>query len=381
MEKIMLSPSVTRSQSVLADFAKNRIDDPFHKPTGMSGKLYPNGEFTLGYVPPKRKTEKEQRYDDAYDYQTVTVDVPRMVGKRVLYSLEETLNRDIILDHPLGLSTLTNSHNRTKTVRKPRGSKGISGLGKRTIRNGAWILQKSYGKKQLGFLTVTLPSFPERPDILALLAIEWSELTRQFLQEFSREIKRSGNKAVWVGCTEIQEKRLRERGEVAPHLHLVYHAHKGDYRWFITADKIREIWSRVIGNVIEAALLETVEVNTKAAIDTKTVKKDASAYLGKYMSKGGEAVKAMEEGGMSEAIPSAWWHCCTQLKKMIHSLITDVPQDVKRAIHQKVDLVKRKVMLYLMPITINDKTFGYVGKFKRSLCHDRNLLQLLESFY
>ncbi len=211
--------------------------------------------------------------------------------------------------------------------------------------------------------------------------VEWSELVRVFIQEFSREIKRSGNKAVWVGCTEIQEKRFQKHGEVAPHLHLVYHAHNGDYRWFITADKIRAIWKRILENKIREWFEQDVEVDTKAAIDTKTVRKDAGAYLGKYLSKGGKVVKEMAEKGMAECIPSAWWHCCKELKKMIKSMVCDVPQDVKRAIHQKIDLVKRGVMAYLMPIIINDRSFGYVGKFKKSLCQDKNLLQLLETFY
>ncbi len=186
--------SITRNQSVLADFAKNRIDDPYSKPTGMSGKLYPNGEFTLGYVPPKRKTEKEKRYDDAWEFQTVEADVPRKVGKRTLYSITETFHRDIILDHPLGLSTLTNSHNQSQTTRKPRGQKGISGLGKRTVRNGAWILQKSYGKKQLGFLTVTVPSFPDRPDIMAMVAVEPTFRRLQSKDSNIQILKRKTNK-------------------------------------------------------------------------------------------------------------------------------------------------------------------------------------------
>jgi hypothetical protein len=125
-------------------------------------------------------------------------------------------------------------------------------------------------------------------------------LTRQFIQEFSREIKRSGNKASWVGCTEIQEKRFKKHGEVAPHLHIVYHAHNGDYQWFITADKIRAIWKRILENKIGEWFEQDVEVDTKAAIDTKTVRKDAGAYLGKYLSKGGKVVKEMVDKGLAE---------------------------------------------------------------------------------
>lgn len=372
--------NVTRSQSDLANFVEKRRNDPLGYKTNLSGKLYPNGEFTLGYVPPKRVSEKERQYDRDNESQYATVDRLE-VSYRGINIKTESYFQEGHYESSIGLSPLTNSHKNFKTDRKPRGSKGITGLGKRTIRNAAWMQQKIFGKKKLGFLTVTLPSFPDRPDIISALAWDWSELVRQFTQEFTRAINRSGNQAIWAGCTEIQEKRLEKYGEVAPHLHIVYHAHNGNYDWFVSADRIRDIWKSIIETRITHYFLEKMEVDTKAAIDCKAVKKDAGAYLGKYMSKGRQVTDKMKEKGMSDMIPSNWWHCCVPLRQAVKSLIGDVPQDVKRAISQGVNLVERGLMVYLFNVEIDGKTYGWVGKFKQSLSRNKNLLQLLETSY
>jgi hypothetical protein len=372
--------SVIRSDYELATFAGDRRNDPLGYKTRLSGKLYPNGEFTLGVVPPKRISEKERQYDRDNSEQYATVE--RVTRAYRGFEVEtETYFQEGHYESSIGLSPLTNSHKNFPVERKPRGSKGITGHGKRMTRNGAWLQQKIFGKKQLGFLTVTLPSFPDRPDIISALGWDWSELVRQFLQEFTRAIKRSGNQAIWSGCTEIQEKRLAKYGDVAPHLHIVYHARNESGGFFVHVNTMRVIWRRIIDARILHYFGEEVEYVWGAAIDCASVKKDAGAYLGKYMSKGRQVTEMMTEKGLADMIPSNWWHCCLELKRAVKSLISDVPQDVKRAVSQGVDLVERGVMVYLFNIIIDEKTYGWIGKFKKSLKKDKRLQEILIQFY
>ena len=347
---------------------------------GYAGTVWGNGEFTLGKIPPKTKTQKEESYDQAWEGQHDYIErYEYKYGKREkkVYRFLDPGDQE---RDPLGLSPLTNSHKLSAIDRKPRGRKGITGKGKRMVRNGAWVLQKAHGKKQLGFCTVTLPSFPDRPDLLALMVDDWSELTRQLFQQVTRYIRKKGHQARWVGVTEIQPKRLKERGEPAPHLHFVYHAHNGDYQWFITANEIRQIWKQIIEARIRYYTETEYSVNTKAAIDTQTVKKDAGAYLGKYMSKGGDVIAIMEEQGLESFIPSTWWHCCTELKRAINYLKQELPSDIKTAIVDGVDLVKRGMAVYLREIIRDEKKYGWVGKLKRSLKRDDKLLQVIQIF-
>ena len=383
----------------------------------MSGRLYPNGEFTLGYIPPPRLTTKEKQYNDSWSNQFEFVirtfekgwlgftglmnfnfhrfladrsefvarheftETDRLTGKKT--TMEQFIYA--IRKPPLiGLSLVSNSHNETidnqlttPKVNNRRGLKGITSKGKRTIRNTAFLLQKTFGKKRLGFLTVTLPSFPYRPDLGIILAHDWSELVRQFTQEINRAIERKDKTALWTGCTEIQEKRLDNHGEVAPHLHLVYLALNGNFDWYITANEFRDIWKRIIEARIKHFTLEEIEVNTKASIDAKSVKKDAGNYLGKYMSKGGDIVKKMIDKGFTDLVPTAWWHCCLKLKRILKAMMRELPSDIKIAVKQGVTLVERGVCVYLFNVETEERHYGWVGKLKRSQNIDKKLLQVL----
>lgn len=383
----------------------------------MSGRLYPNGEFTLGYIPQPRLTPKEKRYNDSWSSQfefvirtfekgwlgftgLMNFNFHRFLADRSEFvSCREFTETDrltgkistlvqfiyAIRKPPLiGLSLVSNSHkeNNDEVVidskpNKRRGLKGITSKGKRTIRNTAFLLQKTFGKKRLGFLTVTLPSFPDRPDLAYCLASDWSELVRQFTQEINRAIERKDKTALWTGCTEIQEKRLEKYGEVAPHLHLVYLAHNGNFDWYITANEFRSIWKRIIEARIKHFTSEEIEVDTKASIDSKQVKQDAGNYLGKYMSKGGDVVKKMIDKNLTDLVPTAWWHCCLKLKRILKAMMRELPSDIKIAIKQGVNLVERGICVYLFDVETEDRHYGWVGKLKRTRKLDKKLLQVL----
>jgi hypothetical protein len=180
----------------LQNFASAIRNDPLKQRTGLAGKLYPNGEFTLGIVPPKHVSEKERQFNIEFMEQYIELEMwmadyrgARIESKLFFRNDDSDLLTRKLSESSLGLSLLANSHNSefqnistASNESKRRGHKGITSYGKRMIRNAAWLIQKKVGIKQLGFLTVTLPSFDSREDIMCVLISEWSEMVRQFLQ-------------------------------------------------------------------------------------------------------------------------------------------------------------------------------------------------------
>jgi hypothetical protein len=314
----------------------------------------------MGYIPFAKKTNREKQYDRDWENQFDTVDTP--ISDYEDYRGFHIERKSYFKENSYEKSIELNSDNSPeKSPRKPRGRNGMTSYNRRTVRNSAFLLQQKYGKKRLGFLTLTLPSL--RLDKLMVLAFEWSELMRQFGQEMSRELKRKDRKFIWTGVTEIQTQRLKNRGEPGLHIHIVFVSHDGDRNWYITANRVREIWGRLIENILVRYMPhESHEIDTSASVDLQSVKKDAEAYLGKYISKNKEVVQDMIDAGFEDCLPSAWAHGCNELKRVIKSLIIQVPLDIKTAVCQHVNLVERGVVIYLKEITRENKLYGWAGK-------------------
>lgn len=420
--------------SEIESYVNDRNSDPTRTATGYSGRVWPNGEFTLGYVPPKKQSEKEKQYDadwrnqyewfsreydpqwrgfgglmawseyqhlaslsDIVSERRVTRVIPGTglfsdvlivqfgVLKPLDFDSETPENSDPHQAAPIGLSPPPNSHNSgddAVPTRSRRGSKGITGHEKRMIRNTAEMMQTVYGRRRLGFLTLTLPSFAD-PFTLQLLAHDFAELMRAFVQEFMREIARAGGPKVYTGCIELQERRYENRGEIAPHLHIVYPAHPGNYAWYISADKIRELWLRVIRNRLDYWGVDGGEFDTKAAVDCQKVKESAAAYLSKYLSKGGKIVEDIKERGDADLLPTAWSTCCNALRKAVKGLTTELGSDIKRAIVQGVDLVRSGFCQWIKNIEIErdgvTRSYGWVGKIAGQRINPLQVMPYLEA--
>jgi hypothetical protein len=219
----------------------------------------------------------------------------------------------------LGLSLLPIPHRVALGLCEPpskRSREGLSGItkhGARTVRNGAYLLEEKYGRRNLTFLTCTLPWVDESAEYSA--GREWGEIIRLFKQNLTRLLAAAGLPPTYVGCTEIQEKRYRERGGLPLHIHLVFPGRKPFGQWSISADQFRSQWrSAVIARCPEfkAAIF-------KASVDCQQVKESAENYLGKYMTKGaaGLSVLLSEDPGLAEFLPKSWWTCSLNLKRAI----------------------------------------------------------------
>jgi len=250
----------------------------------LNCRIYPNGEFSIWE---QKKTVEIEEPETQPDY--------------------------------LGLSLLSNSHRillgmaEPSKPKAPRGQKGITRLGARTVRNAAFLLQQKYGLDRLGFYTFTLPRVEESAEYSA--GREWAEIVRIFLQSVTRLLKAAGLPPSYVGCTEIQEGRYAKYGGLPLHLHIVCVGRQRGKAWAIHSDQWRALWRRAV----VARCSEYEQAMFRASVDTVVVKKSVEGYLGKYMSKGvamlGPLLK--KDPGLADFLPRSWWCCSLNLKRAI----------------------------------------------------------------
>lgn len=333
--------------------------------------LHPCNEFTIGYVPKKKRTSKEKQYDrdEARQWERHEIEAVSWWG-RIENIRINWLVWDKILDahrfSPLGLSNAAICHSPKK--RAKRGSKGMTGTMGRMLKDGAAILERRWGRQRLGFYTFTLPSLDK--DFLIHFITEgggWSRLVRTFMQSLKRLLVKRGGDSNMVGCSEIQEKRYLRRGEVAPHLHLTFKAFEKKYQWYVTADELRVLWLRAIYNHLHRLEIDFIELDGRASVDCSLVKKSVVSYLGKYISKGGKIIKEIAEKEGVECLCSCWGHISDSLRKFVKKQITSLSEGEMRAImYDGIDLVDRGYLVYLFPVKImlGDEEFvcGYSGK-------------------
>jgi hypothetical protein len=265
----------------------------------------------------------------------------------------------------LGLSDAINSHKcgRKKGQKSAkRGSKGITANGKRMVKNSCYLLERDHGRHLLSLFTATLPAFAS-PYELMFICANWSELVRQLIQELRRILRRGGYCEDMVYITEIQEDRYANRGEVAPHLHLVMVGKKHRYQKHYAVEKseARSLWERLLSNFLGRP------VTAAAATRLERPKKSLQGELGSYLSKGGKMITKIIQDGKGDQLPSSYWGASQNLKNQIKSetkVMTgrDAQQFVDNLndLHEA-GLVYFKPIFWTIPDTNIQVTIGFCG--------------------
>lgn len=206
---------------------------------------------------------------------------------------------------PFGSSSadiLDHSRNRKKCER-------LSKYMARSIRNGCYLMEQRYGVDNLSFLTLTVPALS--PDGYETVCHLWNILVNRFTKWLRKEtIRREGYEQEYVYCTEIQEKRRRRTGVVAPHLHIVFRGRRGrGGAWTFSPSEIRAKWAGYIRSYV-GELFET-----RALENIQQVKSSAGGYLAKYLGKGVDASECpalrTHWGGMSRNLSRLIKRCST----------------------------------------------------------------------
>lgn len=170
------------------------VTNPLKKP---STRIWPSRDFTLGY--------SLAGLEDIFHAPTVVIDGdPKLIGSS---------NR-------LNSHTTSEPGKCDRIKRARRGQKGLTPHGKMLVKNAASYLEKRHGKKNLSFLTVTIPSVSAEES--KQISRCWSEIVRKFQQSITRHLSRQGLPPLVVGVTEVQEKRFERDGVLGLHLHLVF---------------------------------------------------------------------------------------------------------------------------------------------------------------
>jgi hypothetical protein len=310
-----------RHQDGLVDLSRVGRQRKTRRDRQVSGSLWPNGEFSLGWV----KEDSEELGEEylkappgdishAGRMPAIAEEYDRLQSALRVRSALRSIVGAMVLDvaGPLGLSLVRNLHVRP---RRPEtyGRRGITGYGKKMVRNAAHILQREHGPKCLSFLTLTVP--PLEPEKLRAIAQNWGAMVNRLYQWIGRRLKSAGLPIEVVGCTELQPKRLNGSPLGSLHLHVVFVGKQHRYRreWAVSYLGIRSWWLK------ELSRRTGVNVTSEAVENLQCVHSNASAYLGKYMSKGADGAEAMAKEGGWECVPRQWWNITKSLRDRVLS--------------------------------------------------------------
>lgn len=265
--------------------------------------MWPNGEFSLSW--PKERVDLATEREE--------------VGECVFTSGERLVSTDTLASLCDEIHTSAQQESVEAPARGRYGSKGITKLGKRMVRSGAALLQRKYSRFCLSFLTLTLPEL-QRVDALAI-AENWGVVINRYLQWLRRSLSKLGLPRLIVGATEVQPQRTQGGSLCGLHVHLCFVGRtKNRGRWGLSPAVLRRAWLRILSNELGHP------VHSLACEEVRMVKKSAEGYLGKYMSKGSEAVSELLANEPDYPLPGQWWFMTSDLRKWVKSEIVKGPK-------------------------------------------------------
>lgn len=270
----------------------------------LVGKLSPSGKLSVGRVPIKKILRSDEEYE-------------RTRGKYHFYQRRHWhYQQGLVVENAirtieppgLGLSSVSNCHKDNRVSR--HGLKGISGNGRKIVRESCYVLEQKY-RKRLGFYTLTCPY----TDLESIYSYNKNiaYIQRSFFQELKRAYERKGCTWSYVSVLEIQAKRYARTGVPVLHIHYISPCYvPGTYSWILKADEIRNIWGNVLSNIIFPVS------STQASIDAVVIAKSATGYISKYMSKGSSEVAFLAEICPGQ-LPSQWWSTSRNVRACVRA--------------------------------------------------------------
>lgn len=304
------SPGFFRPPSP-ANESKRKYSEVARADRQVSARVFPNGEFSVGFVPPRGISAQDRRYDRERRYAeenaTIELDVQISPEGEVTH-----YGRKKVPGFPppkLGIGSKSSQR------RGRYGLKGITGYGRKMVRNAGTVIEQAnrgrYNRRmQMG--TVTVPSYPE--ESMKRICSNWGDIVRRFYQECRRLYAGYRYDFNYVSVTEIQPKRLAERREVGLHLHFLFVAIRlGKRKWVLPDAWVRATWQRIIESYLEQGAPSQLPNYRRESVSCSS-----SAYLSKYMSKGGDQISEVIEQFGEEWLPSQWWSIDNATRKCIH---------------------------------------------------------------
>lgn len=288
-----------------------------------TAKIWETGEFTFGYLPSKRI----DRTSATVDPDPTEEDVTNIHNCIAAHGIEVTLaflraNPEFYPSLPKPLPPLDSSNAPNSHSAARRGQNGISGHGKKLVRNGALRMERESGVRNLSFLTLTIPGIGEEGAIA--LVDNWAEVVRVFQQKLKRRLIKCGLPGEIIGVTEVQEKRMASSGVVALHLHLLFQGRQPYKHWALSPGEVRGMWRDTLSPYLSQF---SSELYWDACENLVPVKRSAVGYLGKYLSKGSKVCKEIIKNYPDIVLPSCWYICTNTLRKRVYQNIAYLTSD------------------------------------------------------
>jgi hypothetical protein len=184
--------------------------------------------------------------------------------------------------------------------RNPRGQSGITGHGRRLVRNAAELVQGQDWFGKCSFATLTLPGDAATGQISAS---DLDEIKRGVIRNLVYHLEQAGLPAEIVAVWELQPARWNTKHQAGWHLHLVFRSALERFKWLIDPATIRKIWHKLVCDRVPSLQGES----WGGSCDIKMVRKSASGYIGKYLSKGGKFLREILESGLGIELPHSWY--------------------------------------------------------------------------
>ena len=278
-----------------------------------SGRLWPNGEFTVGFTALGEETNIKAELDYTTPERWMS---PDELDERLtaMHELLDEVQRFYSMHADLAGSGLTLSNvwnSDTPTPRTKNGLKGLTGYGTKMLRSACYLLEERLGKDDCCMVTITVPALSQADRVKVAKA--WPVLTNRLVKWLTLALLRAGRTPVIAGCVEVQTGRLKKYAQGYLHLHLVCPAHsnKGG-TWAVQAGKLRAWWKGALEGVIGKELPHLPRV------ETAIVEKSVEGYLGKYLSKGqGDELEAFVADLGEECVPGQWWFMSAPMRDAV----------------------------------------------------------------
>lgn len=336
----------------------------------LRGRIFPSGRFSVGKVPKHDETRSDKKLrdksGDAYEIRTTDTSCYDSDGNKIIlksekffynltkqcpsrgippnpefYNAQESSDVKPLGDPLVGLtgedecatrdygSGESSPHDKTDGTlglttlsycRKRRGLHGLTKRGRLSIREGAYLLKRKYGRRGLGFFTLTCPY--SRNEDVHRFSQNLPVIMKRYFEGVKRLYERKGLEFFYVGVIEIQTRRMLKYDSVALHVHYVcnLYADACNKKYACTFEELRSIWHRCIRNVCGA------DITYKCSVDGKRVTHDPGAYLAKYFSKGGGDIDAAEEVCPGVA-PGRWYTLSNNLRGWLKREIVHLTGD------------------------------------------------------
>lgn len=269
------------------------------------GRLWPNGEFAIWRQKRYRPDPPVRPVPPVED----SIQACLVRSRGVAGALEALsalgLSKVSIYDKPAAV----------EFERRRHGLKGLTSSGARKVRNACFVIERDAPAKSVTFATVTLPD-SLTDDQLRLAHLNWGKIIEHYTREMRRVLIAAGLPGKIVGVSEVQPKRYAATGVPFLHAHFVCQGRARGGGWAISPSKHDEIWQRALRNVV-GDLVGGVQSACQLAV----VRKSASQYLSKYMSKGGDMIDEIAGGYFADWLPRRWYHLSRKLLDGIKSEI------------------------------------------------------------